>query len=122
MLNELQTKWLAALRSGQYKQGKQTLRSDDNKFCCLGVALDIYDNSRWGAIPELLSDTVRSYRYTGTKVPEVCYGSMPVELKPLFDLSNATTSILMNMNDLENKTFSEIADFLEELWTGDEGE
>lgn len=33
-------KWLDALRSGEYKQGRGTLRSDNN-FCCLGVACDI---------------------------------------------------------------------------------
>ena len=31
-----------ALRSGKYQQGRKTLRSGDNKFCCLGVACDIY--------------------------------------------------------------------------------
>lgn len=30
-------KWIAALRSGQYKQGECSLHRD-NAFCCLGVA------------------------------------------------------------------------------------
>lgn len=34
-------KWLAALRSGKYKQCKGHLRVG-NKFCCLGVLCDIY--------------------------------------------------------------------------------
>ena len=33
--------WLTALRSGEYKQGKHQLRTD-NKFCCLGVLCDLY--------------------------------------------------------------------------------
>jgi hypothetical protein len=38
-------KWIAALRSGKYKQGQFRLHTiDDNgtsKFCCLGVACDL---------------------------------------------------------------------------------
>src|SRR4051812_38509722 len=33
---ELKVKWLEALRSGKYKQGKLRL-CRDNTFCCLGV-------------------------------------------------------------------------------------
>jgi hypothetical protein len=34
--------WTSALRSGQYKQGKECLRDEDDKFCCLGVLCDLY--------------------------------------------------------------------------------
>jgi hypothetical protein len=40
MDNELKTKWVAALRSGEFQQGQQMLHiADDNKhsYCCLGV-------------------------------------------------------------------------------------
>lgn len=33
--------WLAALRSGKYKQGHGVLRDKDNGFCCLGVYCDL---------------------------------------------------------------------------------
>lgn len=37
-----QEKWLAALESGEWKQGRGKLRSDDdNRFCCLGVGADV---------------------------------------------------------------------------------
>jgi hypothetical protein len=32
--------WVAALRSGEYKQGKRQLRNR-GKFCCLGVLCDL---------------------------------------------------------------------------------
>lgn len=32
----------AALRSGEYTQGSGKLRSVDDKFCCLGVACELY--------------------------------------------------------------------------------
>lgn len=37
---EVKAKWLEALRSGKYKQGKEFLKRG-NKFCCLGVLCDI---------------------------------------------------------------------------------
>lgn len=37
ILNE----WVAALRSGKYKQGNRYLRSHNDTYCCLGVLLDI---------------------------------------------------------------------------------
>jgi len=37
---EVKELWLAALRSGEYKQGRQRLRTDD-EFCCLGVLCDL---------------------------------------------------------------------------------
>lgn len=33
--------WVAALRSGLYEQGQQVLKTQDGKFCCLGVACDL---------------------------------------------------------------------------------
>jgi hypothetical protein len=41
-VNENAKKWVAALRSGEYQQGKDWLCKDGN-YCCLGVACDIYD-------------------------------------------------------------------------------
>ena len=35
---KFKAKWLAALRSGEYKQGVETLYTNDDKYCCLGVA------------------------------------------------------------------------------------
>jgi hypothetical protein len=36
-----QTKWLEALRSGEYQQG-DTYLCYENKYCCLGVAAEIF--------------------------------------------------------------------------------
>ena len=33
-------RWVKALRSGQYEQGQSFMRKD-NKYCCLGVAMDL---------------------------------------------------------------------------------
>jgi hypothetical protein len=63
---EVKAKWLAALRSRKYKQGKDTLHAGD-RFCCLGVLCDISDLGIWdlpGTSEELLSDG-RDYKVTG---------------------------------------------------------
>jgi hypothetical protein len=43
---EVKDQWVAALRSGEYEQGRSYLRSKDpnggnDKFCCLGVLCDL---------------------------------------------------------------------------------
>ena len=43
----IKRKWLKALRSGEYKQGRGRLltcnvEGDNPKFCCLGVLTDLY--------------------------------------------------------------------------------
>lgn len=49
---ELKKKWLKALRSGEYQQGTNYLRTDQDEFCCLGVLCDIKDKGGWKAVPE----------------------------------------------------------------------
>ena len=39
-------KWIHVLRWKDYQQGKGQLRTEDNKFCCLGVAVDLYAKSK----------------------------------------------------------------------------
>ncbi len=38
---EIKAKWVAALRSGQYEQGRERL-CGSGAFCCLGVLSDLY--------------------------------------------------------------------------------
>lgn len=40
MLGPLQKKWVEALKSGDFKQGKAVLLRDD-RYCCLGVACEV---------------------------------------------------------------------------------
>lgn len=42
MDSAVKTKWLEALRSGEYKQARYMLRSCSGGFCCLGVLSDLY--------------------------------------------------------------------------------
>ena len=37
----IKAEWLARLRSGTIEQGKNVLRSEDEKYCCLGVLCEM---------------------------------------------------------------------------------
>ena len=38
--------WIEALTSGEYKQGRNMLRTPRGSFCCLGVLCDLHDKSK----------------------------------------------------------------------------
>lgn len=42
MLNANAKAWVAALRSGEYRQTKAMLHSERGGYCCLGVACELY--------------------------------------------------------------------------------
>ncbi len=53
MQKELKTKWIEALRSGEYHQATGLLRSENTVdgspmgYCCLGVLCDVVDSDGW---------------------------------------------------------------------------
>jgi len=74
-MNENAKAWIAALRSGEYKQGRKVLRNEKDEYCCLGVACELA--ARAGVIPKaelVVAELVvaagsnpiqRVYRYDG---------------------------------------------------------
>lgn len=56
MKQDILNQWLAALRSGEYKQGQGKLRVSEG-FCCLGVLCDLYakahSNAEWHEVKHL---------------------------------------------------------------------
>lgn len=113
-LTEAQEKWLAALESGEYKQGKGKLRDMDNCFCCLGVACELF-------IPDTMHVIRR--QYNGTQIyygigKHSMYGVAPPSVVDILGLRSPTGNIndcgavsLAVMNDNGN-TFAEIAAFI----------
>lgn len=55
MNKEVKEKWVAALTSGEYKQGSHALK-DNDRYCCLGVLCDLYAKEK--AIPSFDVDGV----------------------------------------------------------------
>lgn len=104
----LHTEWLAALRSGEYRQAPGALQADDTSgFCCLGVLCDLAVkrhpelDMRWDNAP-----------YTNER--KALGGVPPAELTQAISVSLFCSIVdLMNMNDTHGMSFSEIADFIE---------
>lgn len=108
MDKEIKKKWVEALRSGKYEQGRMHLRTVKNKFCCLGVLCDIHDNTQWKSF-EKTNSAHSSYPYTYSGYT----GVLSYDLLKKFKLKNDQHNKLIDMND-DGKTFAEIADYIEE--------
>ena len=78
-------KWIEALRSGKYKQGKGFLKKGDC-HCCLGVLCEVA-----GIKPEPDPDREGVYKYDGQPF------SLPPKLSMQFALLNQAN--LINLND-----------------------
>lgn len=114
MNQEIKTKWLEALRSGTYQQGREGLRHiGSNQFCCLGVLCDLVDPTGW----RIQADDADYYSFTFQG--EQRMGIMPHPLRVVTGLAwpdcpYGVTSQLIEMNDNARKSFNEIADYIEE--------
>lgn len=107
MTPELKAKWVEALRSGKYAQGKRALRTGRDKpendlFCCLGVLCDLI-------APELWDRSCG--RHNG-------YESLPSpRVMRLAELSEKLVRDAADLNDgtptVPSRTFPEIADWIE---------
>jgi hypothetical protein len=112
---DLRKKWVDALRSGKYKQGKGSLRSANGAYCCLGVLCDVMN------IPSELVDNCECYRFT-TPTGDKVSGYLNPELANEIGLSsvvggNSTNLSLAGMND-RGSSFTEIANFIESVPAG----
>lgn len=106
MLNENAKKWVAALRSGEYKQAKQYLRRG-NSYCCLGVLCDLYAKDRlvqWNGNTFDNRDQDLS--------SNVCAWVGLRDRDGAYMTKSGVEISLTNRNDTGN-TFSEIADIIE---------
>ncbi len=98
MKKELKERWIAALRSGEYKQGNSYLRHDNN-YCCLGVLCDIE------GVP--FSDN-QGYCFNSG---DVRTAFLPNNFLSDYNLPYNYAKRLAAMNDA-GKSFEEIADFI----------
>jgi hypothetical protein len=113
MDNTLKQKWVDALRSGEYEQGRGMLRcktDDSDQFCCLGVLCDVYDPSQWSYDTDAGSSwVVDAVPYKGSS-----FTYLKDELLSELGISDDTQGYLTVMNDMFC-TFLQIADRIESL-------
>lgn len=116
MNKEWKKKWIEALRSGKYQQGKRMLRHrETNNFCCWGVLCDIVDPAGWRE-PVMNGDGYGYLNPSNTGMPpEVVYEKCGLVYNPDTGLlqSDTIADELASMND-NGKSFKEIADKIEE--------
>ena len=104
---EFKERWIDALESGEYEQGKGKL-CRDGKFCCLGVAADVaeipFETEAMG--PNALPTRVYVFGPGGRHL-----SGIPTNWK---GISPAAQKRLWRMNDSRGKTFAEIAQWIRE--------
>lgn len=116
-LGPKQRLWLEKLRSGEYEQGKGILHSLDHKFCCIGVACDLFlaSSCKVGDFQSFyLPHPTECYVYgaynTAAAMPAELYEELCVHPEDqYFDVSRD----LAYMNDSLGLSFAEIADKIE---------
>ncbi len=121
MKQEIAEQWAAALRSGKYKQGYDVLRTDTNKFCCLGVLCDLYVKDHPNTIIRLSHDN-QCWEYEGLTqhLPEKVMKWADIRTRDGKLLrgdkqSNSVTSLVL-LND-HGETFDDIAQIIIDNWT-----
>lgn len=111
MKKEIAEVWCAALRGGEYEQGKGRL-SDGDRFCCLGVLCDLSGLESW------VADDPARWRYGGYDAilpPEVMDWACMNDDNPEVVLSSGEAMSLASLND-RGLSFNEIADLIEANW------
>ena len=106
--------WLTALRSGKYKQGKGFLRSKEGRYCCLGVAHEVW-GGQWR---DDMRDTLAYRTQFGGMGSLPTWEDYPVEARDAMTqmspmgAAGSVAMTLATMND-KNCTFEHIADWIE---------
>ncbi len=106
MDQELKSKWIEGLRSGKYTQGSVYLKNDKKKtHCCLGVLCEI------AALPQEDDGYGRVGFFEGGNF---WYSGLPYNFREKIHISENAQNMLIDMNDTNCYSFSEIADWIEE--------
>lgn len=107
MDSKIKAKWVEALRSGTYKQTGECLRNNGDYFCCLGVLADVCGKTWQYDAGE------NQYGYM-REDGKLQLGILEDLLLDEVGMTDEEQEILWDMNDIDRKTFAEIADYIEE--------
>ena len=118
MNKQIKARWVRALRSGKYKQGKEALHQD-GQYCCLGVLCDISGVGKWEVCRHVVGEQYVTGQWASfTRLtPQVMdwaglkslSGDLHMELMGIPDCS------LVYLND-QGESFETIANVIEEHW------
>ena len=112
MKKTVANKWVKALRSGKYEQGKLYLLSNGS-YCCLGVLCEIAPKSL--KIEKYIIENNANFDGNASLLPEKVqkWAAMYSEYG---DNKKVGAPSLASMNDSGSWNFEEIADYIEENW------
>jgi hypothetical protein len=129
---EIKTRWLEALRSGHYRQGKHKLRKPghratpfasrrDPEFCCLGVLCELAVEA--GVVERKLAnvgtdvDKVYWYHDPGSPTVDRSSSTLPLVVRDWAGLADCDPPVvghkLSYWNDVGEWKFNSIADLIE---------
>ena len=121
MNNDVLKDWVEALRSDKYRQGKNFLNVNNEKFCCFGVLCEIGKNKvvvEKKAIGDIINEDDEG---NTIRIPLIGYDGytcdLPNSIAELVGFDRRCRDVqrrLVHMNDDNNNSFSEIADYIEE--------
>lgn len=117
MSPDLKAKWVEALRSGKYKQGKRALRqitdAEGECFCSLGVLCDVSEKGEWRP-SEFDKNFFKFVSTHGDGHTEVESGGfVHGMLRRECGLDYGAETDVIEMNDWQERSFAEIADYIE---------
>lgn len=100
--------WLAALRSGKYRQGQRQLRSPNGYYCCLGVGAELCGTLDINAINTISHSPYFPHKFL-SDLPESMWENVDFEK---FSIRIGDANVI-RMNDEDNLSFDQIADAVE---------
>jgi hypothetical protein len=123
MKKEVMEKWVAALRSGKYEQGKGFLNKQ-GKFCCLGVLCDIAEKE--GVCQSRPSEAYEEVLKYGPEAQDSTVTPKAVQAwagfsqrfntgNPEVTVASEYTELLAELNDTGMK-FDQIANLIEKQY------
>lgn len=115
MDDKIKQKWIIALRSGNYEQGKNNLRSKNNTYCCLGLLCDIIDPDAWRLSERDIGCSIKGHKghyYAHPLMRALGRQWLSEEALEQVGLTNAQQRTLSKLND-EGVTFYQISFIIE---------
>jgi hypothetical protein len=122
MKRNIAKQWAAALRSGDYKQGRFQLRRGD-QFCCLGVLCNLHAQAH----PKIAAQQRRPHVYMGQKAylpaEVIKWAGIQTGDDPMLPkLPTKATKVqgavryFTSLNDAHRLSFDKIADLVDANW------
>ena len=118
MNKQIMKRWVKALRSGKYKQGKNWLNAGNKKFCCLGVLCEILKDEL-ELRKEIIVDDYYSYGYdhemdcVGLFYGVKKYAGMASAYGHIPSLKTTLANLNDGGEETKPHTFKQIADIIE---------